>query len=79
MHSLLGDPEYTNNAQILLTYNYHLFLMAMFHIYKVERSKLLCSKLIIWLVDEYFACSASEHKPVELSEYMPCQTSAHQD
>lgn len=57
--------------RILVIYEYTPFLMAMFHILKVEQSKLLHSKFVIWLADGYLTYVTSDtswQKPVERSE-----------
>lgn len=65
-HLLLRCPKINEQCfedirdRILVTHEYPLFLIAMFHIHKVKRSELLRGKLILWLEDGFPTCATSE-------------------
>lgn len=68
--------EYTSGFdntydQTLAKYHYPLFPMATIHAHKLGWSKLLHSKLVLWLVDGYTICATSWSKSTEVSKSAP--------
>lgn len=57
-----------NYNRMLVTCEYPLSLMAVFHTHRVERSRLLRSRLVLWFVDKCYTYATSWQKPVELSK-----------